>query len=675
MELDRSIPMITLAGNPNVGKSTVFNALTGMHQHTGNWPGKTVSHAVGEYQWQGRRFYLTDLPGAYSLYPHSAEEEATKNYLFNERNDCVIIVCDATCLERNLNFVLQVLEITSKAIVCLNLMDEAKRKGICIDITKLSRLLGVPVIPVIARKKTGLRKLMQEAASAADSADQEPYHIPYPPAIEKALSLIMAAYPSTHKHISPRKIALHMLESGQSNNSALDEAKEILERAGYHGSTLTDALVAAPVNAATAIYKETVRIQKTDYIAKDRRLDRLLTGRTGAYPTMLLLLALVFWITLSGANYPSRLLSDLLMSAREPLLAFCADIGISTWLSSMLIEGVYRVTAWVISVMLPPMAIFFPLFTLLEDAGYLPRVAFNLDRHFQRCRACGKQALTMMMGFGCNAAGVTGCRIIDSPRERLIAILTNSFVPCNGRFPTLIALMTIFFTGMTGGVFGSIKAALLLTAVIVFSVIMTFAASRFLSVTVLKGIPSSFTLELPPYRRPQIIKTLARSLRDRTLFVLMRAVKAAAPAGLLIWLMANVRAGDASLLAHASGFLDPFGKLLGMDGTILLAFILGLPANEIILPIIIMGYTCGGTLNAMESIDSLAHLLTANGWTWCTACCTMIFFLMHWPCATTIMTIHKETGSMRWTIAAIILPALWGMLLCVAVAGLYRFFC
>ena len=405
------------------------------------------------------------------------------------------------------------------------------------------------------------------------------------------------------------------------------------------------------------------------YNARDRKLDRILTSKRTGFPIMLALLLVVFWLTITGANYPSQWLADGLFWVQDRLTDFFTWMHAPAWLHGALVLGVYRVLAWVVSVMLPPMAIFFPLFTLLEDFGYLPRIAFNLDKYFKKACACGKQALTMCMGFGCNAAGVVGCRIIDSPRERLIATITNNFVPCNGRFPTLIAIITMFFVGTAGGFASSFLSALGLTLVILLGVGMTLLVSRLLSKTILKGVPSSFTLELPPYRTPQVGKVIVRSIFDRTLFVLGRAAAVAAPAGLILWLMANVTVGDMSLLAHCSQFLDPFGRLLGLDGTILMAFILGFPANEIVIPIVIMAYMAKGSLTDMSNLNELHTLLTNNGWTWLTAVCTMLFSLMHWPCSTTCMTIHKETQSLKWTAVSFAVPTVIGMLVCLLVAN------
>ena len=376
----------------------------------------------------------------------------------------------------------------------------------------------------------------------------------------------------------------------------------------------------------------------------------------------------ILWLTMAGANVPSELLAGLLFSWQEPLRGLLQGLGAPWWMEGALVDGVYRTVAWVVSVMLPPMAIFFPLFTLLEDAGYLPRVAFNLDHFFQKSGAHGRQALTMCMGLGCNACGVMGCRIIQSPRERLIAILTNAFVPCNGRFPTLIALISMFFVTGTG-LWSSLASAALLMGCIVLAVAMTLWASRLLSATVLRGMPSSFSLELPPYRAPQVGQVLLRSILDRTLFVLGRAVAVAAPAGLIIWCAANITVGEQSILLHLAGFLQPLGELLGLDGIILLAFLLGFPANEIVVPCILMGYLSTGALTDYSSLAELHGLLTANGWTAATAVCALLLTLFHFPCGTTCLTIWRETRSAKWTALAAVLPTAVGMGLCMAVKG------
>ena len=609
---DRKSPddrIIALAGNPNVGKSTLFNSLTGLRQHTGNWPGKTISNAQGSFSTAKRRYVLVDLPGAYSLRDGSPEEEIARTFLCSGVPGRWRRRRRSRRPERSLNLALQILAMTDRVILCVNLMDEAKKKGVRIDISRLSSMLGVPVVPTVAQKKSSLARLAQELDRLTDTALSEP---------EPTLSSV-------------------------SESSSL-----ILE--------------------AERIANACVSCKRCGYSRMDRKLDQLLTGPLTAYPAMFCLLALVFWITISGANYPSNLLSRLFAELQPCLERGLVHLSAPPWFYSLCIQGIYRVLTWVVAVMLPPMAIFFPLFTLLEDSGYLPRIAYNLDRPFCCCKTCGKQALTMAMGFGCNAAGIIGCRIIDSPRERLIAMLTNSLVPCNGRLPLLTTMISLFFVGAANGAAASVAGALLLTLFILLSIGLTLLASAVLSGTLLKGVPSSFILELPPYRKPQITQVLLRSVLDRTLFVLGRAAAAAIPAGLLLWLMANLHLGDLSLLGHLSRFLDPFGRLLGMDGTILTAFLLGFPANEIVIPIILMAYTAQGTLTAPGSLPELYQLLLANGWTWVTALCTMLFSLMHWPCSTTLLTLKKETGSWKWTFAALAIPTCMGILSCFLVS-------
>lgn len=686
--------VVALAGNPNVGKSTVFNNLTGLNQHTGNWPGKTVTNAQGYCTYKSNSYILVDIPGTYSLMAHSAEEEVARDFICFGDPDAVIVVCDSTCLERNLNLVLQTIEITSNLVVCVNLMDEAKRKNITINLNKLSERLGVPVIGTIARKKKSLHRLMQEVDNLLNSRNEnKTVQIKYTAPIEDALSVLEPVIRrKTQARINSRWLSLKLLDHDDTLIKAVNkylktniiedreiaaklaEAKKTLSDVGITGEILRDQIVSCIVKTAETICDGVVRYENIDYDRRDRRIDRILTNRWTGFPIMIGLLLLIFWITITGANYPSQLLSDGLFWVQDRLTDVFRYFGAPDWLHGILVLGVYRVLAWVVSVMLPPMAIFFPLFTLLEDLGYLPRVAFNLDKYFKKCCACGKQALTMCMGFGCNAAGIVGCRIIDSPRERLIAMITNNFVPCNGRFPTLIAILTMFFVGFSAGPFQSVLSAALLTCVIILGVIMTFAVSRFLSKTILKGVPSSFTLELPPYRKPQIGKIIVRSILDRTLFVLARAVVVAAPAGLIIWVMANVSVGGSTLLNHCSDFLDPFAKLLGMDGVILLAFILGLPANEIVVPIIIMSYIASGSIIKLDDLSALKQLFVDNGWTWITAVSTMLFSLMHWPCSTTCIIIKKETRSLKWTAVSFLVPTVVGIAVCFVFANTARLF-
>ncbi len=685
--------VIAVAGNPNVGKSTLFNSLTGMHQHTGNWSGKTVSVAQGRFSTAGHDFILVDIPGTYSLIPHSAEEEVARSFLCFGKPDGAVVVCDATCLQRSIGLALQVMELCSHTVVCVNLMDEAKRKGIRIDLKLLEKRLGVPVVGTAAHDKKTLKTLMYALDTLAEGTSvSSPREIRYTAEVEAACACVeRSVRRRLGSEISPRWLALRLLENDKALcreierrygidprtdedlSLAAEHGRELLAGAGITLDRYRDIVAECIIKNADDICHGAVRYEHGTESSFDRRADRILTSRRLGYPIMLALLLAVLWLTVTGANYPSQWLSEGLFWLGDRLSELLVLVGSPEWLRGLLVDGAYRVLAWVVSVMLPPMAIFFPLFTLLEDSGYLPRIAYNLDRPFKKCSACGKQALTMAMGFGCNAAGVVGCRIIDSRRERLIAMLTNSFVPCNGRFPTLIAMISMFFMGSMGGLLGSVWSAVLLTLVILLGIVMTFAVSKLLSATILRGQPSAFTLELPPYRRPQIGKVLVRSVLDRTLFVLGRAAAVAAPAGAVIWILANLTIDGASLLSYITGFLDPFARLLGLDGVILTAFILGLPANEIVLPIIIMTYMAQGSITEL-SLAQMAQLFAENGWTWVTAGSVMIFSLMHWPCSTTILTVKKEAGGWRWAVASAVIPTLVGMIVCFLfsnIAGLF----
>ncbi|MGE5527748.1 MAG: nucleoside recognition domain-containing protein [Patescibacteria group bacterium] len=433
---------------------------------------------------------------------------------------------------------------------------------------------------------------------------------------------------------------------------------------GTDGERIHDLVVRSIYNQAERIAAEVVHTlekKKTDW---DRRIDDLVTSGILGYPIMLLLLGAIFWLTVKGANYPSAALARLFFGFEARLTTFFRWLGAPAWMHGVVVLGTYRTLAWVVSVMLPPMAIFFPLFTLLEDLGYLPRVAFNLDRFFKTAGADGKQALTMAMGFGCNAAGVIAARIIQSPRERLIAILTNNFVPCNGRFPTLIAISTIFVGANAAAGINGAAATAMVVGLVLIGILVSLLVSWTLSKTVLRGVPSSFTLELPPYRPPQILRVIIRSIFDRTLFVLYRAMVVAAPAGAVIWILANTHLGGTSILNHLAGFFEPVGRGLGLDGVILLAFILGLPANEIVVPIVIMSYLSTGAMLELESLAAMRDLLVSRGWTCLTALNVMLFSLLHFPCGTTLLTMRKETGGLRWPALAFLMNTAIAVAVC-----------
>ncbi|NLW10113.1 MAG: ferrous iron transport protein B [Firmicutes bacterium] len=690
-------PVVALAGNPNTGKSTIFNGLTGLKQHTGNWPGKTVTQTKGRYRHRNRTINLVDLPGTYSLLAGSPEEQVARDFICFGAPSVTIVVVDAGCLERHLNLVLQVMEITPKTILCVNLIDEAEKRNIRIDYKKLQSLLGIPVVPTAAREKKGLDNLKNTVDDLVAGKIKPFPRLPvYEEPLEQALQALGKSLQRFYGgHLNPRWLALRLLDGDPALRAQLKEALRENPKAGIPG-TEQEELIAAFLQEAAAYRRKLGpglrdRVVRSLYWRAEEivaavvrkppgkvadwndRIDNIVTSRLYSYPIILLLLGFIFWLTIAGANYPSELLARLLFGLEGKLAAAGQSLGVPAWLDGLLVKGVYRSLAWVVSVMLPPMAIFFPLFTFLEDLGFLPRVAFNLDKFFKKAGAHGKQSLTMCMGFGCNAVGVTACRIIDSARERLIAILTNNFVPCNGRFPTLF-IMASFFSVVLLGRKNSLLASSLVLLVILAGVGATLLCSLLLSKTILRGIPSTFTLELPGYRWPKVGTLLIRSILDRTLFVLGRAVTIAAPAGGLVWLLANIQSGDGSLLTQMAGWLQGFGNLLGMDGYIILAFILGLPANEIVLPILVMGYLSGSYLLEPESVEAFHALFLANGWTWLTALNVMLFSLLHFPCGTTLLTIRKETLSWKWTFLSVLLPTAAGITLCFLITQVARFF-
>lgn len=725
--------VVALAGNPNTGKSTVFNALTGLRQHTGNWPGKTVTRAEGGFHAGDDDYKLVDLPGTYSLLATSFDEEIARDFILFGQPDVTVVVVDATRLERNLNLALQVLEITDRVVVCLNLMDEAKRSGLDVDCRRLARDLGVPVVPTSARYGEGLDELLQAIAEVASGS-----FVGKPKRVgghSTALNLAVTELGGKIKEGFPmlpntQWVALRLLDGDERISQALltgelihlqeelakspPDEQSLADRAGSMVVEAEDKLVpmvdevsAGIIEVASelrwkvgpdfhqilmeGIYTEAARLADRAVTGAnerrrfdlDRAIDRLVTSRTLGIPLMLALLTLVFWLTIAGANVPSAMLATLLIDNLYVWLREGAmNLGIPWWISGLFIDGMYLSTAWVVSVMLPPMAIFFPMFTLLEDFGYLPRVAFNLDRMHERVGAHGKQALTAVMGFGCNAAGIIATRIIDSPRERLIAIITNNFSLCNGRWPTQILIASIFVGALAPAYLSGLISALAVVTVAVLGIFLSFGTSWFLSRTILRGEVSTFHLELPPYRPPRVLQTIYTSLIDRTIYVLWRAIVFALPAGAVIWLVSNVNISGISLAEHVINWLNPLGFFFGLSGVILLAYLVAIPANEIVVPTILMlivlvnpvaGFGEGaGVMFELDDVSSTATVLQAGGFTLLMAINLMLFSLVHNPCSTTIYTIYKETGSAKWTAVASLLPVAMGFALCFLVAQVWR---
>jgi ferrous iron transport protein B len=706
--------LIALAGNPNVGKSTVFNALTGLRQHTGNWPGKTIVRAEGAFAHRNKRIKLVDLPGTYSLQAGSVDEEVAREFILFGRPDVTVVVVDATRLERNLNLALQILDITNRVIVYLNLTDEARRHGIGTDPKRLEQQLGVPVITGVARSNIGINELLDAAHDVATGSIQTtPYRIArHDQSVEQAVASLTTVVEETFPGLpSSRWVSQRLLTAddavidavrsgelgrigddtitGDAAEISEDKRSNVLSQAQRLRWELPDdfqdKMTERTFHAAEQITATSqVRGLKKTSVDIDWALDRLLTNRWVGFPVMLLILAAVFWATIEGANVPSAMLASLLIDTMHPLLrSFGESTGLPWWANGFLFDGVYLATAWVVAVMLPPMAIFFPLFTLLEDFGYLPRVAFNLDSLFRRAGAHGKQALTMCMGFGCNAAGVVATRIIDSPRERLIAILTNNFSLCNGRWPTQILIATIFIGALAPAHLAGLASASAVVGIALLGVATMFFSSWLLSQTVLRGQATSFSLELPPYRPPRVLQTLYTSLIDRTLIVLWRAVIFAVPAGAVIWLSSNVTIGTLSIAEHAVAGLNPLGMFLGLNGVILVAYIVAIPANEIVIPTILMltvltdqltGGAGTGIMFELESATATSDLLRGSGWTLLTGVNLMLFSLLHNPCSTTIYTIFRETRSARWTTLAAVLPLAMGFTVCFVVAQMWRLF-
>lgn len=682
MVMDKKEIKIALAGNPNVGKSTVFNALTGLKQHTGNWTGKTVELAKGKAEKNGVVYTFVDIPGTYSLKPHSKEEVVAGDYICFGDAEKAVIVCDATNLERNLYLTLQILETGIDTVVCVNLLDEANKKGIRVNTALLEKELGASVVGMTARNGVGIDELLDKLS---ENKSSRKFKIKYKDdiegAIEYVLPLIKKYNINRHNH---RWLALRLLEDDpgvnkfiERNNDLDDKQRREIAKAVKKGQSFLKSkneLESLSETVASTLYENASRISDTVTLRSSEeqeltRGEKIFTKSLSAYSVMFVMLSLILFITIAGANYPSQWLSMLFNWCELKLLRFADLINMPVFFEGMLISGGFRVLGWVVSVMLPPMAIFFPCFTLLEDLGVLPRIAYVLDNSFEKANTCGKQALTICMGYGCNCVGISGARIIDSKRERLVAILTNSLTVCNGRFPAIITLISVFLVSGTGFL-GGVYSAFVLALIIVMSLALTLVLSNVLSRTLLKGVSSHYILELPPYRKPQISKVVVGSVLNRTLLVLFRAVAVAFPAGVVIWLLSNVSVNGVTVLSCINQLFEPFGNLMGMDGETLSAFFLGIPANEIVLPIALMSYLGAGEVSSIENTSLIGEILINNGWTSVTAICYIIFSVVHFPCATALMTIFKETKSVKWTLLAFIIPTAIGCVLCFIVGVL-----
>lgn len=647
--------LILLSGNPNVGKTSIFRLLTGIHHQIKNLTGKSISAQMGRIK-NNKEYVIVDLPGIYSLLGSTDEEILVRDTILFDNTHKNIIVIDSCFLEKNLNLVFQILEMNKNVLLCLNFIDELNNKKIEINTEKLSELLDVPVIMCSAKNNIGINDLIK----SFDIEKNSSYFLNYGGKIESLLNdFIPLIGLDAIYDINKRFVALKLLEGDKSivksiySRYGIDilskEVNEFLRNINFEEIRKEVAIIIN--NECKTVASKTIKYLNQDINENSKKIDKIITSKKWGIILSLLSFFLVFYLTIVLSNYPSRFLNIFFNFIENKLYDIFIYLKVTKYIYEPLIFGIFRIIGKIISTMLPPMAIFFTLFSLGEESGLLPRIVFNCDKIFKCCKSHGKQALTMCMGFCCNAYGVIGSKVIDSPRDKLVAILTNNFIPCSGRISLLISIISIFFIKETNNFYIS----LILVGFILFGIFISLFITKILATTVLKNINSHFTLELPPYRKPNIKSVIYRSFIDKTLFILIKAIKVSLPAGIIIWLFANININEISLLNHISHFLNPFAELLGLDGFILFAFILALPANEIVLVIILMGYLSSGIMITIPTnITELKEILVNNGWDTIKALNVCLFSIMNCPCLTTFLTIKKEVG-VKWSILAFLI--------------------
>lgn len=631
-------------GNPNVGKSSLFNFLTHKNEHTGNWTGKTVKNAYATFSYKDTLWEVVDLPGTYSLIGESKEEKIASSFVCSLDYDLAVVVLDASNLERSIVLLLEVLDVTDRVIVCLNLMDEAKAQKINIDVLKLQQRLNVPIVITKASDGTGCARLCDEMNHF--KVNPNIFKVKHEGKIANYLKL-------TNSYADKPVSYLY-----QEKNCEKESLQKVLRF--YKNYISREELLKSYIHCTDKLLENIVERKEQTLKKEDIFWNKILSHKISSFVVTSIIFLVILWLTIFASNIPSDLMFSFFASGESFLLSFFSFLP--DFIVQPLILGGYRTFYWVISVMLPPLIIFFPLFSYLEDYGLFPRIAFNMDKPFKKCGSCGKQSLTMCMGLGCNAIGVTNTRIMEDKKMRILAILTNNFMPCNGRFPAMITMLSLFFIRDTS-LFGSFLVALGLLLIIVLGIVLTFLWTKILNHFLFKKEEVMFILELPTFRRPSVWKTFSQALKEKAFPVLKRAMLVSFPLGILIYLLASWHLGNSTFLLLLVDKLNNFGHLFGLDGAIILAFILGMPANEIVIPSLLLCYTKSNALVSYTSMESLRHILVNNGWTWLTALCFLIIMLCHYPCTTTLLSIKKESKSWSYTILAFLIPTLTGLFL------------